>query len=337
MDFDKASFIGSILGDRRRKVIPIMTSPGAALAGIPLREAFGDGTRAFACIRALAEAVPADAQVTFMDLSVEAEAFGAAIAFSDHENPTIARPLVGDAAAIDRLAVPAVGTKRTAETLECARLCARHLARPTFGGLIGPFSLAGRLAGLSELMIMAATEPGTAHRLLAKTARFLGEYLRAIKATGVAGALIAEPAAGLLSPPMCREFSADYLRGIIDGARDDHFMVILHNCGKTGKQVGELLGAGSDALHVGNAVDIRTILDQIPPAIPLMGNLDPSGILLSADSRTVYDRTTALLEATQAYPNHVLSSGCDLPPGVPWDNVQAFFAAAADYNRRPLP
>ena len=116
--------------------------------------------------------------------------------------------------------------------------------------------------------------------------------------------------------------------------RDDHFMVILHNCGKTEKQVGELLGAGADALHVGNAVDIRVILDQVPADIPVMGNLDPAGLFLSADNRTVYDRTTALLEATRAYPNHVLSSGCDLPPGVPWENVQAFFAAAADYNRR---
>lgn len=100
MGFDKDSFRVSILGDRRRKVIPVMTSPGAALAGIPLREVFGDGARAFACIRALAEAVPSAAQVTFMDLSVAAEAFGAALAFSDYENPTVAPPLVGDAAGL---------------------------------------------------------------------------------------------------------------------------------------------------------------------------------------------------------------------------------------------
>ena len=68
-------------------------------------------------------------------------------------------------------------------------------------------------------------------------------------------------------------------------------MVILHNCGKTEKQVGELLGAGADALHVGNAVDIRVILDQVPADIPVMGNLDPAGLFLSADFTHIRQRS----------------------------------------------
>lgn len=333
MMFNKQEFLQTIRNDRRRKVLPIMTSPGMELTGAAPREVFQSGELQFRCIQALAEAAPVDAQVTFMDLSVEAEAFGSEIVFSDHENPTVAAALADTEEKIRALQIPAVGTRRTAEVLACAKLCAEHLERPTFGGLIGPYSLAGRLADMTEMMILAAAEPETAHLLLRKTTDFLKEYIRAFKATGVAGVMIAEPAAGLLSPEMCQEFAADYLREMVDAVRDESFMVILHNCGKTEKQVEALLSTGADALHVGNAVDICDIIQQVPEDIPVMGNLDPVGVFKEMTPEQVYDKTMELLRRTASYKNFVLSSGCDLPPGVPLPNVQAFLKALHTYNQ----
>ena len=43
---------------------------------------------------------------------------------------------------------------------------------------------------------------------------------------------------------------------------------------------------------------------------------------------------TQLLEQTAAYPNFVLSTGCDVPPGVPEANIQVYYAALAAYNGR---
>ena len=334
MVYPKKKFIERILTSKRRLVIPVMTSPGISLLGLKPSEVFKNGELQFSCIQALAKAVQTDAVVTAMDLSVEAEAFGAEITFSDHENPTVSKRLVSDEQDIDRLVVPAVGTKRTAETLKCARLCAENIGRPIFGGVIGPFSLSGRLADMTDMMMLAATEPEVAHKLLAKATEFLTNYLIALKQTGIAGVIIAEPAAGLLSPDMCQTFAADYIKQIITAVQDESFLVVLHNCGKTEKQVDALLSTGADALHVGNAVNILDILPQVPTTIPVMGNLDPVGVLKTADSDTVYSRTTALLEATAAFPNYVLSSGCDVPPGVPLANVQAFLKACSDYNSR---
>lgn len=334
MKFNKKAFIAEVLNSPLRKAVPIMTSPGIELIGAKPREVFQNGELQFRCIQELLKVCPTDIAVTFMDLSVEAEEFGCEIAFSELENPTVTKPRASDAASIAALAVPAVGAKRTAEVLRCAKLCAEHLDRPVFGGLIGPFSLAGRIADMSEIMMLAAGEPETAHELLKKTTAFLKAYLLAIKATGVAGALIAEPAAGLLSPEMCQEFAADYVREIIAAVSDESFMVVLHNCGKTEKQVQALLSTGADALHVGNAVDICTILDQVPPTVPVMGNLDPANVFKTLTPPEVYAKTTALLERTAKYPNYILSSGCDLPPAVPVANVKAFFDARRDYNAK---
>ena len=47
----------------------------------------------------------------------------------------------------------------------------------------------------------------------------------------------------------------------------------------------------------------------------------------------VREATTALLEKCSTYPNFVLSSGCDMPPKTPWENINAFFAAAEEFYR----
>ena len=334
MIFDKEAFFRSVLTERRRKAVPIMTSPGMALLAANAADVFQDGDLQFRCIRALSEFAPVDAQVTFMDLSIEAEAFGCEIALSEHDNPTVCAPLAVNASEIKALTVPPVGSGRTQEILNCARLCAEQLERPTFAGLIGPFSLAGRIAGMSEMMMMAASEADTAHLLLQKTSDFLIEYAKAIKSTGVAGLLIAEPAAGLLSPEMCQEFAANYLIKIIQAVNDSNFMSILHNCGKTEKQIEALLSTGADALHVGNAVDIGTILPQIPETVLLLGNLDPVNVCKNMSASQVSERTLTLLEQTAPYKNHVFSSGCDLPGTVPLENIQAFLGALKTYNAK---
>ena len=147
--------------------------------------------------------------------------------------------------------------------------------------------------------------------------------------------VIAEPAAGLISPAFCQTFSSDYVKRIVDAVQDDSFLAVLHNCGNTRDQVSQLLAAGPDALHVGNAVDILDILRQVPPDVPVMGNVDPVGVLAHASPETVYAATSDLLRRTSAYPNFALSTGCDVPAATPAANLDAFFNACRDYNHNP--
>ncbi|MBR5120381.1 MAG: methyltransferase, partial [Clostridia bacterium] len=48
---------------------------------------------------------------------------------------------------------------------------------------------------------------------------------------------------------------------------------------------------------------------------------------------SVREATTELLQKCSTYPNFVLSSGCDIPPKTPWENLDAFFAAAEDFYK----
>jgi uroporphyrinogen decarboxylase len=42
--------------------------------------------------------------------------------------------------------------------------------------------------------------------------------------------------------------------------------------------------------------------------------------------------TSELLDIAADHPNFVLSSGCDTPPGVPKENISAFFEAVTNHS-----
>jgi uroporphyrinogen decarboxylase len=316
-----------------RKAMPITTFPGMTLLGKPVSDLFFDGQVQFECMRALAERYPSVAVLTAMDLSVEAEAFGCPVKLSDTEPPSVTAPIVSDRESIAALQVPPVGAGRTSEYLKAARLAAEHIPdRPVLGGMIGPFSLACRLFDMSRLMLTLRRDPEVVQLLLEKCAAFLLEYARAFKDTGANGVVIAEPAAGLISPAFCQRFSSEYIKPIVDEVQDEEFLVVLHNCGNTEVLVSAMLFTGAKALHFGNVVEMANIMSQIPEDVVAFGNIDPLKVMKMGEVYGVKKKTMELLEEMTKHKNFVLSTGCDVPPGVPIANLDAFYKTLDIYN-----
>jgi len=325
----------TLTNSQTRLAFPIMTYPGLALTGRGIQEMISNGRTQFECLQAIAQTYPMAAASTTMDLSVEAQAFGSSIRFSDEEVPTVQGRLVTDAETIERLQVPQVGSARSAVYLEAAKLASEAIMdRPVFGGMIGPFSLAGRLYGMTEIMMDLMLEPETIHPLMEKCALFLKDYAMAFKAAGANGVIVAEPAAGLLSPAQAEAFSSQYVARIVSAVQDDQFMLILHNCGNTKKLIPTMVGTGAAGLHFGNAVDMAEILPEIAPDRVVFGNVDPASVLRHGSAELVQRVTSELLARTAAFPNYVLSSGCDVAPGTPIENINAFFRALDEHNNK---
>ncbi len=323
-----------IIADSSLYPIPIITFPGLHLTGKKVIDVVTNGPEQANCIEALAKRYNSLAGVMVMDLSVEAEAFGANVIFSDNDVPTIGSRLLSNHEDIQALSVPKVGAGRTSEYLKAAQIASKKIRdRPVFAGIIGPYSLAGRLFDMTEMMTLVYIEPEAAHELLVKCTSFLVEYAKAYKSKGASGVIIAEPAAGLLAPDICHEFSSVYVKTIVDAVQDDDFMVVLHNCGNTVTLVPSLLTTGAMAYHFGNAVDMSEILPQIPEGILAMGNIDPAGTIRMGNPETVKTKTIELLDKCAGYNNFVVSSGCDVPPGTPLENIDAIYQAVAGYTR----
>lgn len=326
----------NIISSSERIAIPIMTHPGIELMdGCTVKKAVTDGEAHAEAIIKLNDAYPAAACTAIMDLTVEAEAFGAEVLFPENEIPTVVGRLVYDAESVSALEVPDLNAGRIQEYLKANRITAENIKdKPVFGGCIGPFSLAGRLFDMSEMMMAMYMEPDTINLLLQKCTDFITKYITAMKETGVNGVIMAEPAAGLVSNDDCLEFSTKYIKQIIEKVQDEKFMIVLHNCGNTGHCTQAMVESGAAALHFGNSCNMEQALAECPDDIIVMGNVDPVGIMKQSSAAKVKEVTLSLLEQTSKYNNYVLSTGCDVPPEIPMENVKAFYEALDEYNAK---
>ncbi len=326
-------FTDIILDNKKRLAIPVMTHPGIEAIGKTVKEAVTDGQVHCEALVYLSKKYDIAACTAIMDLTVEAEAFGAAVQLTDDEVPSVIGRLVSDEESVKALAVPDMSAGRIPEYLKANRLAVECIKdKPILSGCIGPYSLAGRLYDMSEIMVAIYIEPDTVNLLLEKCTQFLIEYCKNQKAIGMAGVVVAEPAAGLLSNEDCMEFSTKYVKQIVEAVQDDNFTVVLHNCGNTGQCTEAMIESGAKALHFGNKIDMVEVLKMCPQDIIVMGNLDPVGIFKQATPEDVAKATIDLLERTKDYKNFIISSGCDIPPHVPATNIDAFFAAVERYN-----
>ena len=204
--------------------------------------------------------------------------------------------------------------------------------RPVLAGLIGPFSLAARLLDVTEIMMDCYDDPDMVHVVLDKVTTFLIEYAKAYKATGAGGIMMAEPVSGLLSPALEEEFSSPYVKKIVDAVCDDDFILIYHNCGdNTPRMTESIQTINASAYHFGNAVDMKEMLELFPKDVPVMGNVDPAGVLRLGNPDSVRAETLRIMRECCQYPNFVISSGCDSPPLTPWENIDAFFNAVQEF------
>jgi uroporphyrinogen decarboxylase len=93
-----------------------------------------------------------------------------------------------------------------------------------------------------------------------------------------------------------------------------------------------MLTTGAGGLHFGNSTNIISALKKIPSDILVLGNLDPVGIFKNATKEEVEAATLLILEQTRWHRNFIISSGCDVPPGVPFANIRAFYNGINRFN-----
>ncbi len=328
-------WVADVIRQRQVTALPVMTHPGIEMNGHTVREAVSNGRVHYEAVMTLTKRYNSVAAATIMDLTTEAEAFGAEIAFSDEAVPAVSSRLLPDVESINRLQVPSLSAGRIPQYLKANLLAAKEITdRPLFAGCIGPFSLAGRLYDMSDIMVLIYENPDAAHTLLAKCTQFIEKYCQALKQTGANGVVMAEPAAGLMSNDDCQNFSSAYVRYIVNKVQDENFIVILHNCGNTGQCTQAMVATGAAAYHFGNKCKMEEVIKDVPSTALAMGNIDPVSIFKDGMPFQMRQTVTDLLEKMKDYPNFVLSSGCDTPPHTPLANIDAFFDALKEYNKQ---
>lgn len=324
----------SVIANPYKKGVPVLSYPSVQLTGATIKELVTSAEAQAHGMKTAAERMPALAALSMMDLSVEAEVFGAQVRFPDNDVPATMGEVVKTLEDAQNLRVPEVGEGRTQIFIDAIKLASEQITdRPVFAGIAGPFSLAGRLIGLSETLLACMKQPEMVKVVMEKCTEFIIKYALAYKEqTGANGFVMAEPLMGLLSPKMATKFVTPYCKQIIDAVQDEEFIVVFHNCGNyVVKMADDLVSLGAEGYHFGNVIKMEDIVPLMEADKLVMGNIDPAEQFCFGTPESMKAETKAVLEANCQYPNFVPSSGCDIGPNAKWECIDAFYEAIDEF------
>ena len=313
----------------KKKPMPVLSYPASARLGISIASMTENARVQADTMLYLMRELDMPMAITSMDLALEASCFGAPVS---HEGvPAVSSVILESMDDVDALRVP--GEEIIVEKspyLEAIRLVKTEMqasgdVRPIIAGISGPFSLAGQLRGVTDIMMDCYDEPELLEELVQKTTEFLCVYAKMLKDAGADMLLLAEPLAGVVSPAMAEQFSHPFVKKMIESVQDDSFAVIYHNCGAgVPRMLEDLAGMGAMIYHFGNVIDLSEALENMPKTVMVMGNVDPAGIVAHSSVESVRQAVDTLIQKCGSYENFWLSTGCDVPPDAPWENLVEF-------------
>ena len=310
-----------------KKAMPLLSYPAVQQLFITVDQLVNSSTEMALGVRLIADRYNMPFATTYMDLSVEAEAFGAKCVYHTNDIPTITGRLINTQEDADALQIPEIGAGRTGKVL---RALAKSLTlvndRPVFGNCTGPFSLAGRLLDVNDILLMTYEDPDLVETILEKCTQFLMKFIKTMKELGANGVIMAEPLAGLMSPGPMQEFSSKYVRRLIDELQDRDFVFVYHNCSNAiERKVDAVIATGARMFHFGDKADMWELLHALPKDVIVMGNISPSAVFLCDSTDKMAMDTQELLRKCMICENFMISSGCDIPAATPLENIDKFF------------
>lgn len=269
------------------------------------------------------------------DLCVEAEAMGCEINVYAHSEdllyPTIKKKLIHNEAEME-ITIPPDITERGRMPLmvEAIGLLKKQLGDQAAVGsyVLGPFTLAGQIMELNDLLKLSFKKPDKIAKLLDQCADVIIQVAKRYESAGVDYLTVREMGAtsDVLSPRIFKSLILPYLKKIF---AQISVPSVLHICGKTNDIVPFMVESGATAISVDQKNDVAETRTKLGPKELIFGNYDPYNVLVAGTPELVRTTMRKCLEdgVSAVWP------GCDIWPTVPPENVKAMLDEIANYRR----
>ena len=311
------------INNTKPQVMPLIGIAGVKLSGTTIKENLTSSDTQFDTITRIYEKFKPDGVFTFMDLTVEAESLGLEINFPDNDTPSVLEHSVKDHESLKKMKSDYIGiTGRMEVFIDTVKKMAESIPVKKGAYVIGPFSLAGELCGVNDLLLNTVMDPEFINEVINFSVEVISDYTNKLFEAGADTVCVLEPTAMMLSAEQYDEFSRKPFRQLLKNVNNR--LLCLHICGNTTHLVDSMCQSGASALSLDSLVSFKDIAKQVPNDIELIGNLDPVEVFLNGNPESVSKATKELKEGMKAFPNFVLSSGCDLPLETPLENIDAF-------------
>ena len=324
---------------------------GSAVSGVPISEYNTDASKMAAAQIRSWELVGHDVVVAQSDNYYIAEGYGCVIEQPFDSTPHLVTPAVKELDDIEELRVP--------DPYHDGRmpvyLDAVHALRTHFGNEVavrgpgtGPFSLASYLAGGTQRFLMdigqaeADEDVGSQDRIRQLIDIATEGLIAFLKALLEAGSDVAQCGDSLASPDMISPavyekyvfpFESRLFETVSPIAHRKGAVTVLHICGDTRKILPLMARTGADVLEIDAAVPMSVAQELTDGRTAVMGNLDPTSVLLEGTPELVERSAVECLRSTNALAGGViLGSGCEVAPRTPIENLRALVRTAHSFR-----
>ncbi|MCK5740291.1 uroporphyrinogen decarboxylase family protein [bacterium] len=315
-----------------------MGFPGLTLTNTSVKLALQNHNCHFDAIKSLADTYAPDLVFPMMDLTIEANALGRYTIFPLDEPASVAKTPFSFQE-MDRLkSIDMASDCRVLSFLKTVELLDTNLPKNIMRGayVIGPFTLAGLIMGADDAAMATVMDTDNLKALLQLCLEKIMDYIELLVAAGAELICILEPSGMMLSPDFFQEFSADYVKNIVTQCDKKQVDSIYHVCGNSMHLVSGMINSGVTGLSLdaeAMGIDLEKVMTDTPENTVIIGNINPIGNIRTNTAESVHAEVTDLLEKMAAYPNFVLSTGCDLPIETPHENIQAFMEAGRNFQK----
>jgi len=258
------------------------------------------------------------------DLCIEAEAAGCGIKPAGRENPpSVVKPAFEN---FDSLTMPPdiLDRGRFGIVFEAA-VCLRKKYKksvPIYGGITGPFTLAGHLCGTNKFLKGTIKSPDTVKNVLRTVTDFNIAYANRLLDAGCHFIVVIDPSASgdLISE---RTFQTFLLPVYQEMHKRIGGKVILHICGNTNQLLPVIAETGFEGFSFeGPAVSVRAAHEAMGEKMTLIGNIPTKTLLMGSPEDVGRDVQTAVREKVD-----LLAPACGVALQTPLANLKAMVQA----------
>lgn len=215
---------------------------------------------------------------------------------------------------------------------EAARLVSKEIGETHMVAVTawGPFTLAGQIYGVEQFMRASFKKPAEVEKTLEFATNLLMQFYRPmLEEKTISMASIADPTASgdLISGRTFEKFDLPYLQRLIASIKSHNVYAWLHICGNTTEKLNLIAQTGADCFSLDYKVNLQKAKEVLGGKMCIAGNIDPVMYLYNGTPQSVAEASAKCLADATAGGGFILTSGCDLPPTVKLENIQAMMHA----------
>lgn len=276
-----------------------------------------------------------DCAIVPFDFNIAAEALGSKIEYYKTEDilyPSIPEKHIKS---VEDIKMPSdlENAGRFPVVMEAIRILKREIGDKVAIGswVLGPFTLAGQVTDLNQLLKDTFKKPDEVIRFLTPLRDLLIAEAKLYQKAGADFITVREMGTpvDLLSPRVWKSMIQPFM---IKMKEEIGSPIVLHICGKTNQIVHFMHECGYDAVSVEHQNDVAMSRQKIGPAPKnlLFGNLETFKVMVQGTPEDVAKLVITAIDGGV----DAIWPGCDIWPGTPAENMKAMVETTREYGSK---